>query len=393
MRRPLEGIRVLDLTTMMAGPFGSMILGDLGAEVIKIEPPGQGDATRTFPPYFHQGVSAYFLSLNRNKRSVTIDLKKERGKEIFYRLTERSDVVYDNYRPGILTKLKIDYSTLTAINPKIICCSITAFGARSPYGNRPAYDLTIQALSGVMSLTGEPEGPPLRMGVPTGDLAGALFSVIGILGALRERDLTGQGGRVDISLLDSQLSLLNYQAAYYFLSGVLPEPLGSSHTSIVPFQAFKARDGYFCVAVVGEKMWGRFCRAIERDELAADRRFASGADRLRHRRELTGELSVIFSSRSKGEWLESLYREGVPAAPVNNLAEALAEPAVLARNMVIGVDHRGEKVSLLGNPVKLDGTKEEYSPPPDLGKDTEAVLKELGVRAEEIQALKDEGVV
>jgi crotonobetainyl-CoA:carnitine CoA-transferase CaiB-like acyl-CoA transferase len=198
---------------------------------------------------------------------------------------------------------------------------------------------------------------------------------------------------VDISLLDSQLSLLTYQAAYYFLSGVLPEPLGSSHTSIVPFQAFKARDGYFCVAVVGERMWGRFCRAIERGELVADRRFASGADRLHHRRELTSELAGIFSTKSRGLWVERLQREGVPAAPVNNLAEALAEPAVLARNMVIEVDHRGEKVSLLGNPVKLDGMNEEYSPPAALGQDTEAVLGELGVRAEEFQALKDEGVV
>ncbi len=393
MRRPLEGIRVLDLTTMMAGPFGSMTLGDLGAEVIKIESPSQGDGTRTFPPYFHHGVSAYFLSLNRNKKSVTIDLKKERGREIFYRLTERSDVVYDNFRPGILTNLKIDYTTLAAINPRIICSSITAFGSDSPYGDRPAYDLTIQALSGVMSLTGEPGGAPLRMGIPTGDLAGALFSVIGIMGALRERDLSGRGRMVDISLLDSQLSLLTYQAAYYFLSGVLPEPLGSSHTSIVPFQAFKARDGYFCVAVVGERMWGRFCRAIERGELVADRRFASGADRLHHRRELTSELAGIFSTKSRGLWVERLQREGVPAAPVNNLAEALAEPAVLARNMVIEVDHRGEKVSLLGNPVKLDGMNEEYSPPAALGQDTEAVLGELGVRAEEFQALKDEGVV
>lgn len=395
MRKPLEGIRVIDMTTFMTGPFATMILGDLGAEVIKIEQPGEGDTARHIPPYFHEGDSLYYISLNRNKKSITLNLTTDKGKEIFYRLVKNADIVMDNYRPGVLAKLGANYHRLKEINPRIICCSITAFGPDGPYGQRPGYDLTVQAMSGAMSMTGEEGRGPMRLGVPMGDLAASMWSVVGIMAALRHRDSTGEGQFIDVPLLDALVSLITYPALYYSYGGEVARPLGSGHQAIVPFQAFKTKDYYMTVACANEKFWALLCEALKKPELKSDPRFLTLGDRLKNKDELNVMLNNIFSQKTNAEWEEILNKAGVPCGPVNTIDKVFDDPAIKHRGLVISVDHFGEKMRFFGNPIKMSATPiTEYSTPPQLGADTQKVLTELlGYSAEDVEKFKENGIL
>jgi CoA:oxalate CoA-transferase len=394
--KSLEGIRVIDLTTFMSGPFVTMVLGDLGAEIIKIERPGTGDTSRQIPPYYHAEENLYYISLNRNKKSVTLNLNTDQGKEILHELVQKVDIFIDNFRPGILEKLGVNYERLSKINPRIICCSITAFGPDGPYGNRPAYDLNIQAMSGAMSMTGEKEGRrPLRLGVPMGDLASSMWALTGILAALHHREKTGQGQLVDVALLDSLAAFITYPALYYSYAGEVAKPLGSGHQATVPFDAFKTKDYYLSVCCGNEKFWQLLCDALELEELKADPRFSKLGDRLKHKQELNAILNETFASKTNAEWQVILDKAGVPCGPVNTIDKVFEDPAILHRDMVISVDHFGAQLRFFGNPIKMSATPiAEYRTPPRLGADNQEVLKEyLGFSAEEFEKLKKDGIV
>ncbi|MBI2369882.1 MAG: CoA transferase [Deltaproteobacteria bacterium] len=391
----LSGVRVLDLTRMLAGPYGSLLLADLGAEVIKIEEPREGDGTRLMGPRAG-GESAYFVSINRNKKSLTLNLKDDRGRAIFYELVRRADVVYDNFRPGILERLQCDYATLKRVNPRIIACSVSAFGQDGPYKDLPAFDLILQAMGGAMSITGEPGRPPVRMGIPLGDLAGGMFAAFAITAALYRRQLTGQGERIDLSLLDCQVSLLTYVAQYYLVTGEVPGPIGSAHQSVVPYQAFRTRDIDIVVAIFVEKFWERLCRILGRPELARDPRFETNAGRLEHKAELLPILEQAFLERTGDEWIEILWKEEIPAAPINTVDRVLADPQVRQRQMVVEVNHpaAGGALRMVGNPVKVTEAEEAgYAPSPTLGAHTDDILRSLGYTAAQIAEWREAGVI
>lgn len=393
MKLPLEGLRVLDLTQVMAGPKCTMIMGDLGAEIIKIESP-DGDYSRKMPPHFHHNDSAYYLALNRNKKSIVIDLKQKMGLNIFYDLVTRADIVVDNFRPGVTEKLKINYEVLKSYNKKIISCSITGFGLDSPYANRPALDLIVQAMGGAMSFTGEPDRPPVRMGIPMGDLAAGIFAVIGILSALQARNSVGVGRKIDISMLDCQLALMTYRAQYYFLAGEIPKPVGSGHVSSIPIRAFKAKDDYLVIDSGGDQFWVKLCKALEIEELADDPRFNSRQQRLKHKDEVMDILEKIFATKPRAEWLKILHDAGVPHGPVNNLAEALSDTAVIHRKMVVETDRLGDPFKMIGNPIKMSGMQDKYIAPPELGQNTIEILQNtLNYSKDQINELIKEEVV
>lgn len=373
-----------------------MVLGDLGAEIIKIEQPETGDSSRQIPPYYHEGESLYYISLNRNKKSVTLNLDSDKGKEILYGLVKKADVFIDNYRPGILTKLGINYERLKEINPQIIGCSITAFGPDGPYGKRPAYDLTVQAISGAMSMTGEKEGRrPLRLGVPMGDLASSMWALVGILAALRHRDKTGEGQLIDLALLDSLAAFITYPALYYTYAAEVAKPLGSGHQAVVPFDAYKTKDYYLAVACGNEKFWQLLCDALELKELKTDPRFIKLGDRLNHKKELNTILNDVFAGKTNAEWLAILDKAGIPCGPVNTIDKVLEDPAIMHRGMVITVNHSGTDLRFFGNPIKMSATPiSEYLTPPRLGADNQEVLgKYLGFSAEVVAQLEQEGIL
>jgi CoA:oxalate CoA-transferase len=392
----LNKVRILDLSQIMAGPFGTLILADLGAEVIKIENPEGGDLSRATMHYTHKGESAYYLSFNRNKKSMTLNLRHEKAREIFYELVKGADVVYDNFRSGTLEKLKIDYDTLKKLNPKIISCSVSGFGSDSPYKDRPALDLLIQAMSGVMSFTGEPGRPPVRLGYPMGDLGGGIFAAMAVLGALYYRELSGKGQRLDIAMLDAQIALMTYRAQYYFLEKEIPEPIGSGHVSAVPIRAFAAKDGkYLVIDSAQQKFFQNLCQILGIEPVGKDPRFSTRGARLKNATALMKVLEDEFVKKDRDEWLRLLIQGDVPAGPVNNLAEALSDPSILARNMVVWADHLGEKIQMVGNPIKMPGMKEgPFTGAPTLGQHTEEILSGyLHYSPEDINRLRTDKVI
>lgn len=384
---------MLDFTRVMAGPFCTMLLGDLGADVIKVEPPG-GDDTRSYVPDIG-GVSAYFISVNRNKRSIVIDLKKEGALEVVDRLVRASDVVVENFRPGVAEKLGIGYERLSRINPRIVYCSISGFGQDGPYRDKPGYDLIALAMSGLMDITGEPGRPPVKFGVPIADITTGMMAALAIVSALFERERSGRGQYVDISLLDTQILVLSHQALNYVAAGRDPERMGSAHPSIAPYQAFETRDGYLIVAVGNDKLWRDFTKAIGREDLADDPRFRTNPDRVRNREALVRELEEILRRRTREEWIEVLERHGIPVAPVKRVGEALSDPHVIWRKMVVEIRHPAYgDVKIPGIPLKLSRTPASIRrPPPLLGEHTVEVLREIGYSDEEMRGLVEMGIV
>lgn len=395
MPGPLAGVRVLDLTRALAGPFGAMILGDLGAEIIKIEGPG-GDMTRTTPPHFHLGLSMYFITVNRNKKSVGIDLKKQKGREVFYQLVKHGDVVFENFRAGVAKQMKLDYQSLKAINPRIITCSLSGYGTKGPLTYQPAYDLPIQALSGGMSMTGEPGRPPVRAGLPIADLCGGMFAAHGIMAALYSREKTGEGQPVDVSLLGGQISLLSYAAGYYFKSGEVSGPVGSGHQTTVPYRAFKTTDGWITVAAGQDQFWPKLCRAMGMEEMINDEKFHNRRQRQLNRDILHDMLAEKLAQKSSGEWMQIMMDNDIPAAPVLDVGQALNHPQVLAENLVLTLTPpEGPPIKAAGSAIKMPSISEkDYTYPPALGQHTHEILTSLlGYTSHEISELKKEGAI
>ena len=395
MGLPLEGVRVLDLSQYLAGPFGSMILGDLGAEVIKIERPGKGDIVRDMPPHYVGPVSVYFQSFNRNKKGITLDLQTDEGHELFYQMVAKADIVWDNFRPGVLERLRCDFESLAQINPRIICCSVSGYGQSGPYRDRPAVDLVIQARGGIMSYTGEPGRMPVRMGAPIGDMAGGMFAVKGVLAALYQREKTGRGQRVDVALLDCQVALMAYRAAYYLIAGEIAEPVGSGHASGHPIRAFRTKTFPIVLDAIVDRQFAELCRLVGHPELAEDPRFANKVARFDNRKDLYQVLDQLFLQRPGEEWL-ALLEAHVPVAPINTVDMTLSDPQVLHRRMVIEMEHPVYgKVRGVGNPIKSSEIEaERFTPAPTLGEHTEEVLRAwLGLGPEDIAGLRERGVI
>ncbi len=394
--RPLDGIRVLDLSRDLAGPFCTMILGDLGADVIKVEDPNGGDETRIWGPPFVKGESGYFLSTNRNKRSVTINLKEPRGRKLVRELIGKSDVVVQNFRPIVAERLLLDYANVKRFNPGVVYCSVTGFGQSGPYRDRVAYDIMMQAMGGLMSVTGEPRRPPVRIGVAVSDLATGLYAAVGIEAALFRRSRTGKGECLDVSLFDSTISLMTYMAAYYFLTGRQPEKMGSAHPSLVPYQAFRARDGkYFIVAVTNNGFFTKLCKATGLEQLSTDWRFADNADRVLHRESLIRILNHTFLGNDRDSWLARLNNAGVPCGPVYAFQELFNDPQVLARGTLLSVKHHKlGPIKQIAPPIRFKNNRNNlHLPPPTLGEHTSEVLRFLGHSSKEIAMLKSEGII
>lgn len=395
MDLPLKGVKVLDISRVLTGPFCTMILGDLGAEVIKVEIPGKGDETRAWGPPFAEGESAYYLSINRNKKSLTLNLKSDEGRKILLELAKECDVIIENFLPGTVERLGVDYETIKKVNPEIIYCSISGFGQDGPYRDFPAYDLLMQGMGGLMSITGEKDGPPIRIGVALIDIGAGMYAALGILAALMVKKETKKGQYIDVSLMDTEVSWLTYMASNYFLTGKNPVRMGSAHPNIVPYQAYKARDRYFILAVGNDKIWERFCEAMNLNDIVDDPRFCTNEKRVENREELNAILGEIFATKDSHEWIEILRKARVPCGPVNEISDVVNHPQVKHRGMVVSMEHPtiGE-VKVLGNPINLSLTPPEYhSPPPLLGQHTEEILQRLGYTTEDIKNLREKGVI
>lgn len=386
MAGALDGIKVLDLTRVLAGPYCTMILGDLGAEVIKVEAPGGSDDTREWGPPFAGGESAYYLCVNRNKRAITLDLKSDKGIEVIKELVKRSDIVIENFKHGTMEKWGIGYEELKNINPGIIHCSITGFGHNGPYKDLPGYDFIIQAMSGLMSITGTKESGPLKVGVAISDLVTGQYAAIGILAALQERNRSGVGQSIDISLFDSQIATLANVASNYLISGKVPQRLGNQHPNIVPYQSLPTLDGEMAVAVGNDRQFAKFVHVLGLADLAEDERFVTNNKRLQHRDELIEILSERMKEKPASEWLGLLREQGIPAGPINTVADMFDDPQVQARQMIREIDHpTAGKIRLTGSPLKLSRTPIEVKRhPPLAGEHTEEVLQEIGYSVEEI---------
>lgn len=396
--RALEDITILDLTHMLSGPYATQLLADMGANTIKIEPP-QGEATRKLladnEHYAIDGQGAYFLTLCRNKQSVCIDLKSDTGKALFYQLVTKADVVVNNFAEGVPKRLGIDFETLKHHNPNIITCSITGFGETGPERDRPAFDLVAQGMGGGMSITGEEGGAPLRAGIPIGDLGGGMFAVMGILSALHARQRIGRGQHVDISMQDCQISLLNYMATMYLMSGVQPPAVGNSHFVHVPYGTFRTQTRHLIVACMGDGFYARLAQLLD-DGFLLEARFQEQPQRWEHRHEINARVQTHFASESCEYWLDQLKQHRIPAAPVNDFAHAFADAQVQARCMQIEVPlQNGQSVHQPGNPIKLSETfADTYTAPPTLGQDTDTVMRELlALSDEEILTLREQGVI
>lgn len=397
--KALDGIRVLDLTHMLSGPYCGMMLADLGAETIKIEPPGAGEGTRKLlandPNYSRHGMGAYYLTLNRNKKSIALDLKDPSGLQIFYELVKLSDVVLSNFSVGVNQRLGIDHDQLAAINPRIITCNISGFGETGPGKGRTSFDIVAQGMGGGMSITGQPGDPPTRSGIPIGDLGGGVMGVVGVLSALVARQNTGRGQHVDISMLDAQISLLNYMATMYFLSGEVPTRLGNAHFVHVPYGTFPCSDGYLILAVITDNFWEALMQVVPAADLDTEENRGQPG-RFKNKSFINQRLAEIFQSGTQAEWVARLSAARIPCAPVNNLDQALADEQVLFRNMVVDLDlPQGGSIRIPGNPIKLSETHAEtFTPPPVLGQHTLELLSQLlGKSATELEALRQQGVI
>jgi crotonobetainyl-CoA:carnitine CoA-transferase CaiB-like acyl-CoA transferase len=395
----LEHITVLDLTHMLSGPYGTMMLADLGARTIKVEPPATGEGTRRLleqdPDYSVDGMGAYFLTLNRNKQSVCIDLKSDAGRQVFFDLVRKADVVYDNFSVGVTARLGIDYTALSAINPRIITCSVTGFGQTGPEINRPAFDQVVQAMGGGMSITGAPEGGPVRSGIPIGDLGGGIFGTMGVLAAIVERGQTGRGQHVDVSMLDAQISMLNYMATMHLMSGIVPGQIGNGHFVHVPYNSFTTSDGHVIVACIGDSFFERFVETMNLPALRQPE-YLQQPVRYAAKAEIEAIINAAMSTGTTAYWLDKLRTARIPCGPVNNLESALNDAQVVARDMVVEVTlASGKTVRMPGNPMKLSAaTAARYSPPPTVGQHTADVLEGLlGYSEHAIGQLRQAGVI
>lgn len=394
MDLPLKGIKILDISRVLTGPFCTMLLSDLGAEVIKIEMPGEGDETRSWGPPYLEGESAYYLSVNRNKKSVTLNLKSKEGRKVLLDLAAKCDIMIENFLPGTVKRLGIDYDSIRSANSEIIYCSISGFGQTGPYRTFPAYDLLLQGVGGLMSITGEKDGDPVRIGVALIDIGTGMYAAMGIISALMMKKETGKGQYIDVSLLGTEISWLTYMAANYLASGKEPVRMGSAHPSIVPYQAFQAKDKYFILAVGNDAIWKRFCKALDLD-FVNDPKYAVNEMRVKHREELNQFLKNLFKQKNAFEWLDILQQERVPCGMINSMGEVINHPQVIHRKMIVELPHPTiGKVRVPGNPINFSLSPIQYqSAPPLLGQHTEEVLKELGYSEEDIKNLVDTGVV
>ena len=390
---PLDGITVLDLTRVLSGPYCTMLLADMGARVIKLEQPGKGDDTRAWGPPFLEGESAYFLSINRNKESVTLDFKQPEGRAVLDRLIAKSDVLVENFRPGTLARLGLDYQTLAAKHPRLIYCSISGFGHTGPRSKEPGYDAIMQAEGGLMSITGAADGAPYRLGVAIVDIVSGMFAAYGVAMALFARERTGRGQEVDLAMLDATVALLTYQAGNFFASGKVPARLGNRHPSIVPYETFAASDGEFVLAVGNDEQWRRFCAIAE---LPEDERFATNRQRVTGYDQLRPFVADRLRTKPRQHWIDKLTAAGVPCGSVRNFQELFDDPQLAAREMLARVEHATiGQLKTLGVPIKLSDTPGAVrTPPPTLGQHTEAVLaQELGLSADAIAALRTQKVI
>ncbi len=393
---PLQGVTVLDLTRVLSGPYCTMLLADMGARVIKIEQPGRGDDTRAWGPPFVAGESAYFLSINRNKESVTLDFKGRAGRDVLDRLIARADVLVENFRPGAMQRLGLDYESVARAHPRLIYASISGFGQDGPKRDRPGYDAVVQAEGGLMSVTGAADGPPFRLGVAIADLVAGLLAAQGVTLALYARERTGRGQRVDVGMLDGVAALLSYQAGIFFATGEAPPRMGNRHPTIVPYETFEASDGEFVLAVGNDEQFRRFCGAAGLESLAADERFASNPGRVRSYDILRPQLAAALRRRTRTEWIETLTAAGVPCGSVRDVKEVLTDPHLEARRMIEAVEHAAAgPLRVLGVPIKLSDTPGRVrTAPPTLGQHTACVLRDdLGMPAGEIEGLRRGGVI
>lgn len=392
--KALENVKVLDLTRVLAGPYTGMILADFGADVIKIETPGKGDDSRAFGPFVGK-ESTYFMSLNRGKRSMTLNLKNPEAREVFKKMVKEADVLLENYRPGTMEKFGLGYEDLKKINPRLIYSACSGFGHSGPYMKEPAYDVIVQGMGGIMSITGQPGGEPTRVGASIGDITAGLFSAIGVMTALYTREVTGIGQKVDVGMLDCQVAILENAIARYTNLGIIPGPIGNRHPSITPFEAFKAKDGYVIIAVGNDALWAKFCDLIGRPELIQDERFTTNPKRTENQPALKAILDEVFPARTVEEWIHDIKGAGIPVGPINTVDKVLADPQVIARDMIVETHHPvAGAVKMAGVPIKLSETPGAVEKPaPMLGEHTDEVLKEFGFSAEEIQKLHEESAV
>jgi len=396
LTKALEGIHVLDLTRALAGPFCTLMLGDNGADVIKIEIPGSGDDTRKWGPPFIGDESAYFLSINRNKRSLTLNLQDPKAQEVFMKLAKDTDVVVENFTPGVMERFGLGYEAVKAVNPNVIYCSISGFGQDGPYKSRPAYDQIMQGVGGLMSITGEPDGEPQKIGIAVTDIGAGMWSAFAITTALHHREKTGEGQYIDISMLDAQVAWLTYQAAYFFANDEPPKRMGAAHPTLVPYQAFMCNDGkYINVAVGSERIWERFCQGMKREDLKDHPDYAVNSVRVAHRGAIVSMLQEIFLTRPVAEWVADLQAVNVPCGPINDLADVFADPQVLARDMYQEMPHPTlGTIKQTGLPIKFSRTPGGLDRhPPLLGEHNQEILSSLGYSDADVQSLKDGSVI
>ena len=394
--KALEGIRVLDLTRALAGPFCTLMLGDYGADVIKIEIPGSGDDTRTWGPPFIGSESAYFLSINRNKRSLTLNFKDDKAKEIFLKLAKDADVIVENFTPGVMERFGLGYEAIKQVNPGIVFCSVSGFGQTGPYRSRPAYDQIMQGISGLMSITGEPDGEPQKVGIAVADIGAGMWAAFAVMAAIHNRSHEGEGQYIDISMMDAQVAWLTYQAANYFANGTPPKRLGAAHPNLVPYQAFMCQDNkYLNLAVGSERIWERFCEGMEMPELQENPDYRTNVERAQNRSKIVPYLQEVFIKAPVAHWVEKLQAVSVPCGPINDLEDVFSDPQLLSREMVVEMTHPTlGTIKQTGLPLKFSRTPGGLDrPPPLLGQHNHEVLEEIGFTTAEIEELKNQHVI